>query len=108
MCFISICKNDSINRNAAVSSEAYRKISSSSITTNLFKLNGSSDSVIDDGVYPLALFALGCGISRDQSTSDSKLDAPNALARAVRLSNDLSVDDIRNLADSSELIRVTF
>ena len=83
-------------------------MSSSSITSNLFKLNGSSDSVIDDGVYPFALFALGCGINRDPSTSDSRFDAPNALARAVRLSNDLSVDDIRNLVDYSELIRVTF
>ena len=100
--------NDSINRNAVGSSSAYQNISSSSTTTNLFKLNGSSDSVIDDGVDPLALFVLGSGISRDPSTSDNKFDAPNALARAVRLSNDLSVDEIRNLVDNSELIRVIF
>ena len=68
--------NDSINRNAVVSSSA-------SMTTFLFKLNGSLDTVIEDGVYPFALFSLRCGINRDPSTSDSKFDAPNALDRAL-------------------------
>ena len=36
----------------------------------------------------------------------TKFDAPNALARAVKLSNDLSVDEILNFVDNSELIRV--
>ena len=73
------------------------------MTTFLFKLNGSLDTVIEDGVYPFALFLLRCGINRDPSTSDNKFDAPNALARAVKLSNDLSVDEILNFVDNSEL-----
>ena len=84
------------------------KVSSSSITAFLFKLNGSLDSVIDDGVYPFELFSLRCGINQDPSTSDSRFDAPNALDRAFRLSKDLSLNEIFNFVDKSVLIRIIF
>ena len=77
-------------------------------TTFLFKLNGSLGTVIEDGEYPFALFSLRCGINRDPSTSDSRFDAPNALDRALRLSKDLSLNDILNFVDKSVRIRVTF
>ena len=47
-------------------------------------------------------------IKRDPSTSDTKFDAPKALERAFRLSNDLSSNEILNFVDKSVLIRVIF
>ena len=78
------------------------------MTTFLFKLNGSLDTVIEDGVYPFTLLSLCCGINRDPFTSDNRFDAPQALERAFRLSNDLSLNENLNFVDRSVLISVTF
>ena len=64
------------------------------MTTFLFKLNGSLDTVIEDGVYPFTSLSLCSGINRDPSASDNRFDAPKALVRAFRLSNDLSLNEI--------------
>ena len=78
------------------------------MTTFLFKFNRSLDTVIEDGVYPFTLLSLCLGINRDPSTSDNRFDAPKALERAFRLSNDLSLNKNLNFVDRSMLIRVTF